>query len=62
MVQPNVRSHFNRLHRDTMIDLATGKVLASEEPSATGFCPTGFYVPDWWDINDSSILPGSMKC
>jgi hypothetical protein len=44
----------------SVIDLATGKVVAAEEPHAGGFCPTGFYVPDWWDINDGSILPGSM--
>ncbi|MBL8112150.1 MAG: hypothetical protein JNK60_04650, partial [Acidobacteria bacterium] len=24
-----------------------------------GFCPAGFYVPDWWDIHDGSIIPGS---
>lgn len=24
-----------------------------------GFCPVGFYVPDWWDVHDGSILPGS---
>ena len=43
----------------TLIDLSTGEVIAAEEPSATGFCPVGFYVPDWWDIHDGSILPGS---
>lgn len=24
-----------------------------------GFCPVGFYVPDWWDIHDGSIQPGT---
>jgi hypothetical protein len=24
-----------------------------------GFCPVGFYVPDWWDLHDESIIPGS---
>jgi hypothetical protein len=43
----------------SVLDLATGKVIATEEPNEMGFCPTGFYVPDWWDINDDSILPGS---
>ncbi len=42
-----------------VMDLATGKVIAAEEPHADGFCPVGFYVPDWWDINEESILPGS---
>ena len=45
----------------SVMDLATGKVVATEEPNAMGFCPTGFYVPDWWDINDGSILPGSTS-
>lgn len=44
----------------SVMDLATGAVITAEEPHAMGFCPTGFYVPDWWDINDGSILPGSM--
>lgn len=24
-----------------------------------GFCPVAFFVPDWWDFNDGSIIPGS---
>jgi hypothetical protein len=44
----------------SVMDLATGKVIAAEKPRAMGFCPTGFYVPDWWDIHDGSVLPGSM--
>jgi hypothetical protein len=42
-----------------VMDLSTGKVIAAEQPSASAFCPTGFYVPDWWDVNDGSVLPGS---
>ena len=32
-------------------------------PSRAGFCPVGFYVPDWWDVNErlegQGVLPGS---
>ena len=42
-----------------VLDLASGQVIAEENPSGAGFCPLGFYVPDWWDINDGSIIPGS---
>jgi hypothetical protein len=42
-----------------VMDLATGAIVAEETPSASGFCPVGFYVPDWWDVNDDSIIPGS---
>lgn len=43
-----------------MLDLESGRVVA-EEPDAGGggFCPVGFYVPDWWDVNDGSLIPGS---
>ena len=34
--------------------------LAAEEPASNGFCPVGFYVPDWWDLHDGTKLPGSM--
>ncbi len=44
-----------------VIDLLTGDIIASEEPSGGGFCPVGFYVPDWWDLNDDSKLPGSNR-
>lgn len=43
----------------SVLDLQTGKVIASETPHSNGFCPVGFYVPDWWDVHDGSILPGS---
>jgi len=43
----------------SVMDLATGKIIASETPDSGGFCPVGFYVPDWWDLHDGSILPGS---
>jgi hypothetical protein len=45
-----------------VLDLASGKVIAEEVQdgsSGDGFCPAGFYVPDWWDVNDGSIIPGS---
>jgi len=43
----------------SVIDLGTGRVIAAEEPHELGFCPAGFYVPDWWDVHDGSTLPGS---
>ena len=45
----------------SVLDLETGEIIASEAPDATGFCPVGFYVPDWWDIHDGKELPGSMR-
>lgn len=44
----------------SVLDLDTGEVIAAEEPAASGFCPVGFYVPDWWDLHDGRQLPGSM--
>jgi hypothetical protein len=44
----------------SVMDLATGEIVAAETPIANGFCPVGFYVPDWWDIHDDTVLPGSM--
>lgn len=41
-----------------VMDLANGEIIA-EEPIEDGFCPVGFYVPDWWDVHDGSIIPGS---
>jgi len=41
-----------------VLDLATGEIVA-EEPIEDGFCPAGFYVPDWWDVNDGTVIPGS---
>jgi hypothetical protein len=43
----------------SVLDLRTGEIIASEEPDGRGFCPVGFYVPDWWDINSGRVLPGS---
>ncbi len=43
----------------SVIDLASGKIIATERASAGGFCPVGFYVPDWWDLNGGATLPGS---
>jgi len=45
-----------------VLDLGSGKVIAEEiDPNGAGFCPVGFYVPDWWDVNDGSIIPGSER-
>lgn len=43
----------------SVLDLATGRVVAKEPESSIEFCPVGFYVPDWWDLHDGSIIPGS---
>jgi hypothetical protein len=45
----------------SIMDLASGEIIGGEEPSGGGFCPVGFYVPDWWDVNDGSVMPGSMN-
>ena len=54
--------------RTGVLDLASGEVVAEEKdeavdqnksPTGNGFCPVGFFVPDWWDIHDGSIIPGS---
>lgn len=45
----------------SVMDLATGEIIAAEQQDAGGFCPVGFYVPDWHDIHDGTILPGSMQ-
>lgn len=47
--------------RAAVLDLATGEVIAEEEEPTPGggFCPVGFYVPDWWDVHDGSVIPGS---
>jgi hypothetical protein len=47
------------------MDLQSGEIIASEEPAPGGFCPVGFYVPDWWDIHERAerdgTLPGSRR-
>lgn len=43
----------------SVLDLATGHIVAEEPLSPAGFCPVGFYVPDWWDLHDGSTIPGS---
>lgn len=43
----------------SVLDLRTGEIVAGEEPSTRGFCPVGFFVPDWWDVHDGDVLPGS---
>jgi hypothetical protein len=45
--------------RTAVLDLASGQIIAEETDEKAGFCPIGFYVPDWWDVNDGSIIPGS---
>jgi hypothetical protein len=47
--------------RTAVLDLKTGQVIAEEpgDPHGAGFCPVGFYVPDWWDVNAGSVIPGS---
>lgn len=46
--------------RTSVLDLQSGRIAAEEpDPGSMGFCPVGFYVPDWWDVNDDSIIPGS---
>jgi len=46
--------------RTAVLDLESGCVVAEElDTCGEGFCPVGFYVPDWWDVNDGSIIPGS---
>jgi hypothetical protein len=46
--------------RTAVLDLGRGCVVAEEvDTGGNGFCPVGFYVPDWWDVNDGSIIPGS---
>jgi hypothetical protein len=45
--------------RTSVLDLTSGEMVAHEEEGDDAFCPVGFYVPDWWDVNDGSILPGS---
>jgi hypothetical protein len=47
----------------SIMDLVSGRIVAGEEPSPGGFCPVGFYVPEWWDIHEDTeqrgTLPGS---
>jgi hypothetical protein len=47
--------------RTAVLDLDSGQVIAEEheESPGGGFCPVGFYVPDWWDVHDGSVIPGS---
>ncbi len=49
-----------------VLDLVSGSVVAEETDdgdgaTGAGFCPVGFYVPDWWDVNDGSVIPGSER-
>jgi hypothetical protein len=40
-----------------VVDLEKGAIVASFDE---GFCPVGFYVPDWRDVRDGSVVPGSL--
>ena len=42
-----------------VLDLISGEVIAEEACGSSGFCPVGFYVPDWWDVHDESAIPGA---
>jgi hypothetical protein len=53
--------------RAAVLDLSSGDLAAEEahprgpdgeELAGAGFCPVEFYVPDWTDVHDGSILPG----
>lgn len=43
-----------------VLDLATGDVIAEEPTAPDGFCPVGFYVPDWWDVHSGRTFPGGF--
>jgi hypothetical protein len=45
--------------RTAVLDLQSGDVIAEEPDTSGGFCPVGFFVPDWWDVNNGSVIPGS---
>ncbi len=54
--------------KSAVLDLASGEVIAEEaeeyygedaQRPGAGFCPVGFFVPDWWDVHDDSVIPGS---
>src|SRR5438105_11737597 len=49
----------------SVVDLASGRIVASEPHDPGGFCPVGFDVPDWWDVNEGlerdGVLPGSSR-
>lgn len=46
--------------RTAVIDLASGEIIAEEALDGdSGFCPAGFYVPDWWDTHNGRTIPGS---
>ena len=47
--------------RTAVLDLISGEVIAEEASGSkgSGFCPVGFYVPDWWDVHHESKIPGA---
>jgi hypothetical protein len=55
-------------HRgDPVYDAAAGHLpkdrsLRIRRGDSVGFCPVGFYVPDWWDLHDGTqLFPGSLS-
>jgi hypothetical protein len=44
----------------SVMDLHSGEIIAGEEPHTAGFCPVGFYVPDWWDVREGSAKHGTL--
>jgi hypothetical protein len=49
--------------KTAVLDLTSGEVIAEEagEPKGGGFCPVGFYVPDWHDVHNGTVIPGSKR-
>jgi hypothetical protein len=47
--------------RTAVLDLISGEVIAEEASGSngSGFCPVGFYVPDWWDVLHAAAIPGA---
>jgi len=52
----------------TVLDLESGDVVARESGGTTdsavgrwgfGYAPVEYFVPDWWDVHDGSVLPGN---
>ena len=51
-----------------VLDLESGAVVADESLGVVnralgrwgfGYAPVEFFVPDWWDVHDGSVLPGN---
>lgn len=50
----------SRYQGTDVVDLACGAIAATEDQKSDkyGFCPVGFYVPDWWDVHGHTEWPG----